>query len=91
MGMFCLACSPPITNNHFRIRYDPRTRNDRAHLQNQAWAAQLTDLAHAYLKFKAGAVRDTGESEGKASIEIFSISLCSESFPSLYSSMALMV
>ena len=72
-----------------RIRYDPRTRNNCTHLQNQAWAAQFTDLAHAYLEFKMGVARSSEGAEGRVSMEVFAISLQSEYLSSSCSTMAL--
>jgi hypothetical protein len=66
-------------NSHYRIRYDSRTRNDRTHLQNQAWAAQLTNLACAYMNFKQRAIVERREVEGTVPMEIFCISMHGES------------
>ena len=62
------------------IRYDSRTRNDRTHLQNQAWAAQLADLAYAYLEFKMGTARGSEGAEGGVSMKVLTISFHGDFF-----------
>ncbi len=42
----------PESPRHVLSRHDGRSRRDRTHLKNEAWAPQIPDLANAYLGWK---------------------------------------
>ena len=79
-GKYEPPCPSPHVKQYIRARHDPRTRNDRIHAQNLAWAAQLNDLTLAYMEYKAGTTNNLTDAGGNVLMEIISITLHSKSW-----------
>jgi hypothetical protein len=56
---------PLEASDYHRKRFDPRTRRDRVHLQNLAWAEQIEQLVDAYLLWRIQPIASDTPSVGE--------------------------